>query len=79
MVYAVVRQTLQFGLEVAWIRPPAIFPPTKGDFGSEPEAVVQTFVAKADSGRDQFAWARIGSAAGAAGITNIWQPSLLQA
>ncbi len=73
--YVVVRQTLEFGLEVGLHQDPRYFPThKKGFFNRTGSALVQTFVARSDSGRSQFAWSRIGSAAGSAGIGNIWQP-----
>ena len=74
--YVVVRQTLEFGLELGLHQDPRYFPTHKKGFWKRTgSAVVQTFVAKSDSASNQFAWSRLGSAAGAAGIGNIWQPT----
>jgi hypothetical protein len=73
--YVVVRQALEFGLETSLHQDPRYFPThKKGFFNRTGSALVQTFVAKSDSGRTQFAWSRIGSAAGSSGIGNLWQP-----
>jgi hypothetical protein len=74
--YVVVRQTLEFGLELGLHQDPRYFPTHKrGFFNRTGSALVQTFVARSDAGTNQFAWSRMGSAAGSAGIGNIWQPA----
>jgi hypothetical protein len=73
--YVVARQTFAFGLEAALHQDPRYFPSRQKGFMKRTGSVVkQTFVARSDSGRNQFAWARMGSAAGASFLGETWQP-----
>ncbi len=69
------RQFFAFGLEATLHQDPRYFPSgEKGFWRRTKNALKQTFVARRDSGDDQFAYARIGSALGAAFLANTWQP-----
>ena len=73
--YVVARQTFAFGLEAAMHQDPRYFPSRqKGFMKRTGSALKQTFVARSDSGRNQFAWARMGSAVGASFLGEVWQP-----
>jgi hypothetical protein len=69
------RQMFAFTLEATLHQDPRYFPSGEKGFGKRMKSVIkQTFVAKRDSGSDQFAYARLGSAIGAAFLANTWQP-----
>jgi hypothetical protein len=69
------RQMFAFGLEATLHQDPRYFPSgEKGFWRRTKNALKQTLVARRDSGTDQFAYARIGSALGAAFLANTWQP-----
>jgi hypothetical protein len=69
------RQTFAFTLESIGHQDPRYFPSKDKGFKNRMKNVIKyTFIAKSDAGRDQFAWARFGSAAGAAAVQNTWQP-----
>lgn len=71
----VIRQSVALGLEEGLHEDPRYFPSEDKDFKHRIKNVVlQTFVARTDSGGNTFAWARIGSAFAAGSITNAWQP-----
>src|SRR5215471_7829696 len=69
------RQAFAFTLESIGHQDPRYFPSADKGFKKRMKNVIKyTFVAKSDRGTDQFAWARFGSAAGAAFLQNTWQP-----
>jgi len=69
------RQMFAFTLEATLHQDPRYFPSGEKGFGKRMKSVIkQTFVARRDSGGDQFAYARFGSAIGAAFLANTWQP-----
>jgi hypothetical protein len=69
------RQMFAFTLETTLHQDPRYFPSGEKGFGRRFKSVIkQTFVARRDSGSDQFAYARIGSALGASFLANTWQP-----
>jgi len=69
------RQSLAFGLETALHEDPRYFPSEEKGFGKRMKNVLlQTVVARTDSGRETFAWARMGSAFAAGQLVNAWQP-----
>ena len=69
------RQTFAFVLESAFHEDPRYFPSeeksTQYRIGN---ALRQVIVCKTDSGRSEFAWARVFSNFGAAQFDNVWQP-----
>lgn len=69
------RATFEFTLESALHQDPRYFPSEaktkKGRFKS---AFKQVLMCKTDSGKDAFAYSRVGSAFGAAFLINTWQP-----
>ena len=70
------RQTMAFGMEVAFHEDPRYFPSTAKDFKSRVRSVVrQSYMTHTDSGREEFAYARYASAFGSAFLANAWQPS----
>jgi hypothetical protein len=71
----VARQTFAFGLETALHQDPRYFPSgEKGFLRRTKYALKRAVIARTDSGDDQFAYARIGSALGASFLANAWQP-----
>jgi len=69
------RQTMAFGLETALHEDPRYFPSEEKGFRRRLRNVLlQTVVARTDSGGETFAWARMGSAFGAGELANAWQP-----
>ncbi len=69
------RQAMAFGLETALHEDPRYFPSEEKGFRRRlRNALLQTVVARTDSGRETFAWARMGSAFGAGELANAWQP-----
>jgi hypothetical protein len=70
-----VRQSIEFGLEAGLHEDPRYFPSEEKAFKLRLKNVLlQTVVTRTDSGRETFAWARMGSAFAAGAITNAWQP-----
>ncbi len=71
----VIRGTLQYGAATALHEDDRYFASgEKGFFRRVKYAVASTFLARRDNGQRTFAAARFGSAAGAAFISNAWQP-----
>ncbi len=71
----VARQSVEFGLEAALHEDPRYFPSEDKRLSARLKNVLlQTVVARTDSGKETFAWARMGSAFAAGAITNAWQP-----
>jgi hypothetical protein len=69
------RQVFAFSLESTLHQDPRYFPSREKGFSKRLKSVIkQTFIARRDSGSDQFAYARVGSALGAAFLSNTWQP-----
>ncbi len=69
------RQSMEFGLETALHEDPRYFPSEQKGFRARMKNVLlQTVVTRTDSGRETFAWARMGSAFGAGELANAWQP-----
>ncbi len=69
------RQTFAFVLESAFHEDPRYFPSEdKSKKQRVINALKQVIVCKTDSGRPEFAYARIFSTFGAAQFTNVWQP-----
>lgn len=69
------RQSIAFGLETGLHEDPRYFPSEEHGFRKRMRNVLlQTLVTRTDSGKETFAWARIGSAFAAGAITNAWQP-----
>jgi hypothetical protein len=69
------RQFTAFGLESALHEDPRYFPSEEKGFRKRLKNVLlQTVVARTDSGKETFAWARMGSAFAAGEIANTWQP-----
>jgi len=69
------RQSMAFGLETALHEDPRYFPSESKRFKDRMKNVLlQTVVARTDSGRETFAWARMGSAFAAGEFVNLWQP-----
>jgi hypothetical protein len=69
------RQSVAFGLESALHEDPRYFPSEEKGFRARMKNVLlQTVVARTDSGRETFAWARMGSAFAAGEIANLWEP-----
>ena len=70
-----IRQSVAYGLETGLHEDPRYFPSEERAFKHRLKNVfLQTLVARTDSGRNTFAWARIGSAFAAGAITDAWQP-----
>jgi hypothetical protein len=71
----VARQSVEFGLETALHEDPRYFPSEDKRLSARLKNVLlQTVVTRTDSGKETFAWARMGSAFAAGAITNAWQP-----
>lgn len=69
------RQTMAFGLETALHQDPRYFPSKEKGFKARIKNVLlQTLVARKDSGGEQFAYARVASAFASAQLVNVWQP-----
>jgi hypothetical protein len=69
------RQFSAFGLESLLHEDPRYFPSEEKGFGRRlRNALLQTVVARTDSGKETFAWARMGSAFAAGELANTWQP-----
>lgn len=69
------RQTIAFGIEAALHEDPRYFPSEEKGFRRRMRnALLQTVVARTDSGHHTFAWARMGSAFAAGELTNAWSP-----
>lgn len=69
------RQSMAFALESTLHEDPRYFPSEEKGFRRRiRNALLQTVVARTDSGRETFAWARMGSAFGAGELANAWQP-----
>jgi len=69
------RQSMEFGLETALHEDPRYFPSEEKGFRARMKNVLlQTVVTRTDSGKETFAWARMGSAFGAGEFANLWQP-----
>lgn len=73
------RQSVAFGLEASLHEDPRYFPSEDKRLGVRlKNALLQTVVARGDSGKERFAWARMGSAFAAGEISRAWQPSSAQ-
>ncbi len=71
----VARQSVEFGLETALHEDPRYFPSEDKRLSARLKNVLlQTVVTRTDSGKETFAWARMGSAFGAGEFSNLWQP-----
>jgi hypothetical protein len=69
------RQALSFGLESAFHQDPRYFPSKEKGFRSRVKNVLlQTVVARTNSGGEQLAYARIAGAFAAGQLANAWQP-----
>jgi hypothetical protein len=69
------RQFTAFGLESALHEDPRYFPSEEKGLGRRfRNAMLQTVVARTDTGKETFAWARMGSAFAAGELANTWQP-----
>ena len=69
------RQAFAMGLEEALHEDPRYFPSEEKGFGHRMKSVLlQTVVARTDSGKATFAWARMGSAFAAGELTGVWEP-----
>ena len=69
------NHTLESGLGAIWGEDPRYFPSEDKRFSARLKNVLlQTVVTRTDSGKETFAWARMGSAFAAGAITNAWQP-----
>jgi hypothetical protein len=69
------RQSIAFGLESALHEDPRYFPSEEKGFRARMKnALLQTVVTRTDSGKETFAWARMGSAFAAGEFANVWQP-----
>jgi hypothetical protein len=70
------RQTMSFGLEAVLHQDPRYFPSKEKGFKARLKNVLlQTLVARTDSGGEQFAYARVGSAFANGQLVNAWQPA----
>lgn len=70
------RQTIAFGLEATLHQDPRYFPSkAKGFKARLKNVLLQTIVARKDSGGNQFAYARVVSAFASAQVVNAWQPN----
>jgi hypothetical protein len=70
------RQTFAWVLESSFHEDPRYFPSEDKGFKSRMVNVAkQVFICKTDSGRSEFAYARVISAFGAGEFTNVWQPA----
>ncbi|HEY1755394.1 MAG TPA: hypothetical protein VGG72_08350 [Bryobacteraceae bacterium] len=71
----VTRQSMAFGLETLLHEDPRYFPSEEKGFKARMKNVLlQTVVTRTDSGKETFAWARMGSAFAAGEFVNLWQP-----
>jgi hypothetical protein len=71
----VTRQSMAFGLETLLHEDPRYFPSEQKGFRARLKNVLlQTVVARTDSGKETFAWARMGSAFAAGQFVNLWEP-----
>jgi hypothetical protein len=71
----VIRQTLQYGASAVLHEDNRYFASGQtGFFRRAKYAVASTFLARHDNGERQFAFSRLGSAAGTSFISRIWQP-----
>lgn len=69
------RQTFAFTLESALHEDPRYYPSGEKGFGRRLKSVLkQTLITHTDSGNTRFATSRVGSALGAAFLSNAWQP-----
>jgi hypothetical protein len=69
------RQSMAFGMESLLHEDPRYFPSEEKGFRRRMRNVLlQTVVARTDSGGETFAWARMGSAFAAGEFANLWQP-----
>jgi len=69
------RQSMMFVLESALHEDPRYFPSEEKGFRARTKNVLlQTVVTRTDSGKETFAWARMGSAFAAGELANVWQP-----
>jgi len=69
------RQFTAFGLESALHEDPRYFPSEERGFRARMKNVLlQTVVTRTDSGKETFAWARMGSAFAAGEFADAWQP-----
>lgn len=69
------RQSMAFGLESVLHEDPRYFPSEEKGFRARfKNVLLQTVVARTDSGKETFAWARMGSAFAAGEFVNLWQP-----
>ena len=69
------RQTFAFALESAFHEDPRYFPSEAGTPKQRAlNALKQVIVCKTDSGRPEFAYARVFSQFGAGQFVNVWQP-----
>lgn len=70
------RSVFAFALESSFHQDPRYFPSLQHGFKARVGgAIKQAFVAHTDTGTQQFAYARIGSAFGAAYLANTWNPA----
>jgi hypothetical protein len=70
------HQSMEFALETAFHEDPRYFPSRDAGFKARLKNVlIQTLVAKKDSGGPTFAWARLVSAFGTGQLVNVWQPA----
>ncbi|HLJ18445.1 MAG TPA: hypothetical protein VKV15_28400 [Bryobacteraceae bacterium] len=70
------HQTMEFTLESVLHEDPRYFPSKEKGFKARMKNVLlQTLVARKDSGGNQFAYARIASAFGTGQLVNVWQPN----
>jgi len=71
----IIRKTLEAGSSAALHRDTRYFRSTdSGFFKRTKHAVVSAFLVRNEAGAEQFAYTRIGAAAGASFISRIWQP-----
>jgi hypothetical protein len=69
------RQTFAFALETAFHEDPRYFPSQeKAKKQRIVNALKQVIICKKDSGKSEFAYARVFSSFGAAQLVNVWQP-----
>jgi hypothetical protein len=69
------HQSMEFALETAWHEDPRYFPSREKGFKDRLKNVlIQTVVARKDSGGNTFAWARMAGAFGTGQLVNTWQP-----
>ncbi len=69
------RQTFAFVLEIAFHEDPRYFPSEDKSMKERAvNALKQIIICKTDSGKSEFAYARVISEFGAGQFTNVWQP-----